>query len=116
MEQESPVLDLHHKIADWRQEVDACRQQFDDLAGRLVRAVDSRQPFETRVRAERFQNQLICQKEVADELVHDLKQARKRPAAEMRKTWARLEDRVQTFRQLFFVLKRDLDRFAHTVH
>lgn len=116
MEQESPVLDLRHKITDWKQEVDEVRQQFNHLAGRLVRAVDSRQPFETRVRAERFQNQLICQKEVADELVHDLKQARKRPAAEMPEACGPLEDRVQTFRQLFFVLKRDLDRFAQTVH
>lgn len=115
MLQELPVLDLHHKIADGKRQVDEIRQQFDGLASHLVRAVDSRQPFGTRAQAEHFQNQLICQKEVADQLVHDLKQARKGPEKDLAEAWGALQDRVQTFTQLYIALKRDLDHFTQTL-
>lgn len=121
MEQVSAIPDLHRKIADWKGEVNAVRTDLNVLTHDLEMAVSRYKGRPDMARIEHFQNQFICQREVADKLFHDLKQVSRRLDADgsiddpySKMLWADrdyLSDRMKTFNNLFMALKKGFEQF-----
>lgn len=121
MEQVSATPDLHRKIAEWKREVNAVRTDLDVLTRDLEMAVSRYKNRSDMARIEHFQNQFICQKEVADKLFHDLKQVSRRldmdgsvddPYSKMLAADEDyLSDRMKTFNSLFAALKNGFEQF-----
>lgn len=121
MEQLTQLPELSRKIADWKGEVNEVREGLSEMQRLLEKIVSQPRQHDTLAKVEHFQNQFICQKEVADRLFHDLKGVAKRlgkdeqihsdhPAAH-----DPLHDRMQTFRQLYTGLKVDFGNFSHSL-
>lgn len=121
MEQVTQVPDLHRSIADWKGEVNVVRGEFSQLSHRLERVAGRFTQRASLAKVEHFQNQLICQKEVADELFHDLKQVSKRflnsnlseqgRRDEELSSYDRLRDRMETFKKLFSAMSSEFNEF-----
>lgn len=113
MEQVTRVPDLEGRLAGWKEEVNQVRTVLRGMNQRLENEAGRFSSRPLLVHVEHFQNQFICQKEVADELFHDLKQASRRhsatdPGAEAQ---GALTDRVETFSRLFKALSLEFDQF-----
>lgn len=119
MEQVSEVSEISQQLAGWKAQVDRTRADLKGLAARLEPEAGRLHRREAMAEVEHFQNQFICQKEVADELFHDLKQAARRfPEGKVAETDGRgdaLRDRVETFLRLFEALKTDFNHFMDKV-
>jgi hypothetical protein len=122
MEQVSQLPDLHRKIAHWKGEVDAVRQELSALTNELEKFAGRYVTHSDLAEVEHFQNQFILQKEVSDELFHDLKQESKRITlgsaaagdayGEMIRTENDyLSERMRTFNTLYTALKARFSGF-----
>lgn len=114
MEQVSEETEISRSIAGWKQEVNQVRLDLGGLGDRLQdRAAQLRQRDDL-AEVEHFQNQFICQKEVADELFHDLKQASRRLSGRPSDHEAGVEElgeRMETFLRLYEAMRSDFDGF-----
>jgi hypothetical protein len=125
MEQVSTFPDLHDKIAEWKGQVSAVRADLNTLSRDLEKAVTRSGDRNYMARIEHFQNQFICQREVADKLFHDLKQVSRRlrqdasvndPYSDMLLADTDcLGDRMRTFNSLFAALKSGFEQFIRTL-
>lgn len=117
MEQVTEVPELHRRLTDWKGEVDHLRGDMESLNQRLVEIAGKANRQETLAQIEHFQNQFICQKEVADELFQELKQTAKKLAAgdgrapQKADSYNGLADRVNTFNRLYKELKDEFHQF-----
>jgi hypothetical protein len=108
------------QINSWKSDVDAVRQEMRAMRSRLEEMAHKKTDAEMLAHVEHFQNQFICQLEVADELYHDLKQTAKklsnnvyvihddRPVAD----YPALHDRMETFHKLYGELKNEFGQFV----
>jgi predicted RNase H-like nuclease (RuvC/YqgF family) len=122
MEIPTQTSDLQQQINSWKSEVDTVRQELPEMRRRLEQMAHQQTNPEMLIHVERFQNQFICQKEVADELFHDLKQSAKklmnngvlaivhddRPVDDVET----LHDRMETFKKLYGELKNEFEQFV----
>jgi hypothetical protein len=124
MEQVSQLPDLHRKITDWKGEVSTVREELSTLNDHLEKIARHNHLPAVMVQVEHFQNQFICQKEVADQLFHDLKQAAKSFSGNIRNeayngkitdAYDHLNDRMQTFNKLFAALKTEFNLFMKKI-
>ncbi|KAA2244606.1 hypothetical protein F0L74_01125 [Chitinophaga agrisoli] len=121
MEVPTQTSDLQEQLNSWKSEVNNVRQEIREMRGRLEELAHKKTDPEMLIHVEHFQNQFICQAEVADELFHDLKQSAKklsnngvlavvhddRPVADA----TTLHDRMDTFQKLYGELKHEFERF-----
>jgi len=122
MEIPTQSSDLQQQINTWKSEVDNVRKEIRDMRSRLEQLAHKKTDPEMLVHVEHFQNQFICQLEVADELFHDLKQSAKklsnngvltivhddRPVDDV----DTLYDRMETFKKIYGELKNEFDQFV----
>lgn len=114
MEQVSEETEISQQLSGWKSQVASTRAGIKALEDRLQQRAAGMTERHELVEVEHFQNQFICQREVADTLYHDLKQAVKRmPAAQPDGTplYQTLEDRTTTFVRLYNALQADFERF-----
>ncbi len=122
MEVPTQTSDLQEQLNSWKDEVNNVRQEIREMRGRLEEMAHKKTDAEMLIHVEHFQNQFICQAEVADELFHDLKQSAKklsnngvlavvhddRPVADPNT----LHDRMETFQKLYGELKHEFEQFV----
>src|SRR5688572_21350464 len=122
MEIPTQTSDLQQQINSWKNNVENVRKELRELRGRLEQTAHRKTDAEMLVHVEHFQNQFICQAEVADELYHDLKQSAKklmnngilaivhddRPVDDV----TTLQDRMETFHKLYGELKNEFEQFV----
>jgi predicted RNase H-like nuclease (RuvC/YqgF family) len=122
MEIPTQTSDLQQQINSWKSNVENVRKELRELRGRLEQTAHRKTDAEMLVHVEHFQNQFICQAEVADELYHDLKQSAKklmnngilaivhddRPVDDV----TTLQDRMETFHKLYGELKNEFEQFV----
>ena len=122
MEIPTQTSDLQQQINSWKNNVDHVRQEMREMRGRLEQMAHRKTDAEMLVHVEHFQNQFICQMEVADELFHDLKQSAKklmnngvlaivhddRPVDDV----TTLQDRMETFQKLYGELRNEFEQFV----
>lgn len=122
MEIPTQTSDLHQQINSWKSNVENVRRELREMRGRLEQTAHRKTDVEMLVHVEHFQNQFICQAEVADELFHDLKQSAKklmnngvlaivhddRPVDDV----TTLQDRMDTFQKLYGELKNEFEQFV----
>lgn len=113
MEQTKETSEISQRFGRWKAQVDQARHELTDWRERLAGRAARLRGADVLAGVERLENRFICQKEVADELFHDLKQASKRVAPE--EEASRGEDlwreRMETFRRLFEALRGDFEGF-----
>lgn len=122
MEIPTQTSDLQQQINSWKSNVEDVRKELREMRGRLEQTAHRKTDAEMLVHVEHFQNQFICQAEVADELYHDLKQSAKklmnngilaivhddRPVDDV----TTLQDRMETFQKLYGELKNEFEQFV----
>jgi len=122
MEIPTQSSDLQQQINSWKSNVDNARQEMRKMRGRLEQMAHRKTDTDMLIHVEHFQNQFICQMEVADELFHDLKQSAKklmnngilaivhddRPVDDV----GTLHDRMETFQKLYGELRHEFEQFA----
>lgn len=122
MEIPTQTSDLQQQINSWKSNVENVRKELREMRGRLEQTAHRKTDAEMLVHVEHFQNQFICQAEVADELYHDLKQSAKklmnngilaivhddRPVDDV----TTLQDRMETFHKLYGELKNEFEQFV----
>jgi hypothetical protein len=113
MEQVKESPETHQRLADWKTQLDQARQELNGWREKLGSRAAGLRKTEQLAEVEHFQNQFICQKEVADKLYHDLKRASKGASSEDGTPLERdaLGERMETFRSLFEALRVDFDKF-----
>lgn len=107
------------QINSWKSEVDNVRQEMRAMRSRLEELAHRKTDAEMLVHVEHFQNQFICQLEVADELFHDLKQSAKKLSNNVYvihddrpvEDYPALQDRMETFEKLYRELKHEFEQF-----
>lgn len=112
--------DLIHQIDSWKEEVNEVREEVKLMRERLEQIALSVAPEEVMKSVEHFENRLLRQREVADEMFHDIKQFAKsrsdqpqtvihddRPVCD----YETLQRRMEIFQKLFVELKEDFNHF-----
>jgi len=119
METQTQPADLHQQLSDWKKDVILVRNDVRSLRSRLEES-SPQLCREYSAEVEHFQNQFILQLEVADEMLHELKQADKQvfgspsSASAVSARQQSLSERMETFKDLFFSLKSDFDQFLES--
>jgi hypothetical protein len=109
------LLFTEHKV--WLSQLEGTKQQFAELQQRLQTGLKGLNHSTMLAKAESFQNRFIRQKEVIDELRHEIKQHENhlesldQPTHLLLLTHVNLRDQYQRFYELFIELERDFDEF-----
>ncbi|WP_143304475.1 hypothetical protein [Chitinophaga vietnamensis] len=120
MEITTQPSDLHQQINSWKEEVNEVREEVKLMRDRLEQIALSKAPREVMTLVERFENRFLRQREVADEMFHDIKQCAKkisdapsqvihddRPVDD----YQTMQERMETFQKLYVELKDDFNHF-----
>jgi hypothetical protein len=117
------ILKLHHEYHLWIAELNFCKEEILIYEGHLEEIISNYQTTEITAQVEHFQNQFIRQREVIDELKHDLNIAEKQLAAFTRDlsdagimnikmdNHTQLREEVHTQRKIFEDLKKEFRNF-----
>ncbi|MFN4973386.1 MAG: hypothetical protein ACK5GX_10170 [Bacteroidota bacterium] len=73
MEARKHLSELHHEHTAWSKSLEFYKDELNVLNNRLGELVTSNSNQSVRAQIEHFQNQFIRQREVIDELMHDIK-------------------------------------------
>lgn len=121
METTTQPTDLTEQINSWKEEVNEVREDAKLMRERLEQIALSSAPREVMSRVEHFENRLLRQREVADEMFHDLKQCAKQLSAQQSPTvihddrpicdYDTMSNRMEIFQKLFIELKEDFNQF-----
>ncbi|MFN4082879.1 MAG: hypothetical protein ACK4K9_04550 [Bacteroidia bacterium] len=122
MDNRKHMADLHNENANWIDSLNFYKDQIETLTNRLGEVAVKYTDKEISAQIEHLQNQLIRQKEVLDELKHEIKlddkalaeNAKDNPVASDHRLFAdhpELRDKVATYEKLFKELKEEFDRF-----
>ncbi|MFY0252696.1 hypothetical protein ACDQ55_01960 [Chitinophaga sp. 30R24] len=119
METTSPSEELQ-QLNSWKEEVNEVRDEVKLMRERLEQIELSKASKDIMTQVERFENRLLRQQEVADEMHHDIKQCAKSisPASAMIvhndrpvDNFHAIQRRMETFQELFVALKDDFNHF-----
>lgn len=116
------IGDLHHDQREWLNALAFYKEDIVILEHRLEDIVRRNTKQEVMAQVEHFQNQLIREREVIDELRHDVKQeenvlekeAKEHPVAIDHRYFrdhSELRDRFDTFEKLYRELKQEFQRW-----
>jgi hypothetical protein len=123
MQQTLPIQSLHLEYNTWIAELNFDTELIRIFESHLAELVSRNSGTEIRAQIEHFQNQFIRQKEVIDELKHELNIAEKQLAGfakemsavgyenERLDNHAGLRDKFLIFRKIFSELKEEFHRF-----
>jgi len=112
-------LHLEHRL--WQSELSFFADQLKIFEHHLERLVDKKNDREVLAKLEQFQNQFIRQKEVLDQLQHDIKvhdqemgrmlQNDKEPNEADLVRHNKVDDQMETFRKIYTELRNDFSQF-----
>ncbi|MCC6542503.1 MAG: hypothetical protein IT225_09810 [Flavobacteriales bacterium] len=116
------IGDLHHDQREWLNALAFYKQDLNILEHRLEDIVRRNNKPEVMAQVEHFQNQFIREREVIDELRHDIKQEENVLEKEMKdhpvaiehryfQDHTELRDRYQTFESLYRELKQEFQQW-----
>ncbi|MCB0767625.1 MAG: hypothetical protein KDB95_10510 [Flavobacteriales bacterium] len=116
------IGDLHHDQREWLNALTFYKEDITILEHRLEDIVRRNNKPEVMAQVEHFQNQFIREREVIDELRHDIKQEENVLEKEMKdhpvaiehryfKDHTELRDRFQTFEKLYRELKQEFQQW-----
>ncbi|HVI46246.1 MAG TPA: hypothetical protein VM802_15330 [Chitinophaga sp.] len=112
--------DLMDQINSWKEEVNDVRGEVRMMRERLEQIVLSHAPREVMTQVEHFENRFLRQREVADEMFHDIKQCGKKISNEPQRVvhddrpvddYDTMQRRMEIFQKLFAELKDDFNHF-----
>lgn len=108
------------QLSSWKEEVSEVRNEVKLMKERLEQIALGNAPKDVMAKVEHFENRLLRQHEVADEMFHDLKQCAKKlsdqpvtivhhdpPIA----SFQAMQHRMDTFQQLYMELKGEFNHF-----
>lgn len=117
------IRSLHMEYQLWIREIIFYKEEIKIFEDHLESLITKNTSYSMRAQAEHFQNQFILQKEVIDQLKHDLNISEKQLAAFVHElsdsgienikmdNHTKLRERMGTFRKIFKDLKTDFRRF-----
>ncbi len=120
MEITTQPTDLTEQINSWKEEVNEVREEVKMMRERLEQIALSSAPREVMANVEHFENRLLREREVADEMFHDLKQCAKKLSAQSPAVihddrpicdYDTMSNRMEIFQKLFMELKADFNQF-----
>ncbi|CAL1521480.1 hypothetical protein [Chitinophaga sp. MM2321] len=120
MEITTQPTDLHQQINSWKEAVNDVRNDVKMMRERLEQIALSKAPREVMTKVEHFENRFLRQREVADEMFHDVKQCAKSILDEPLKVvhddrpvcdYNTMQHRMEIFQKLFAELKDDFNHF-----
>lgn len=117
------IGDLHHEHMMWLNNLQFRKEEIAILERRMEDVVQRNNQPEVMAQLEHFQNQYIRQREVIDELRHDIKQhenflekeAKDKPIAVDHRHFedhTQLRERMEVFEKLYMELKHDFYRWV----
>ncbi len=120
MDTSTQPTDLHEQINSWKEEVREVKEEVALMRERLEQIALSKAPRDVMTRVEHFENRILRQREVADEMFHDIKQCAKklsdapsfvnhddRPVED----YTSMNGRMETFQKLYTELKSEFNQF-----
>ncbi|GEP90350.1 hypothetical protein SAMN05660909_02685 [Chitinophaga terrae (ex Kim and Jung 2007)] len=108
------------QLSSWKEEVNEVRNEVKLMRERLEQIALSDAPKDVMAKVEHFENRLLRQREVADEMFHDLKQCAKKLSDQPVNvvhhdppicSFETMQLRMDTFQQLYMELKNEFNRF-----
>jgi uncharacterized coiled-coil DUF342 family protein len=120
MEMTTPTEELHQQLNSWKEEVNDVRNEVKMMRERLEQIALSKASREVMTQVEHFENRLLRQREVADEMHHDIKQCAKKISATPVTVihddrpvddFDTMQHRMEIFQKLYVALKEDFNRF-----
>ena len=114
---------LHLEYRNWMNELAFCKEEITIFESHLENVVNRHSEVPVRAQVEHFQNQFILQKEVIDELRHELHISERQLAGFVKElsglglqsikmdNHSKRRDDVNTFRKIYKELKDDFRRF-----
>src|SRR5215216_2227164 len=121
MEQSTVSIEqFQDELQSWKRELSSTKEEIKSFEQELADLACRNHNREVLAHVEHFQNNFIRQKEVIDELRHDLPDSRfkvenvfnsRYQVDEEHDIHAHLSDRMETFRKLYYELKDDFQKF-----
>ena len=122
MEQSTVSIEqFQDELQSWKRELSSSKEEIKSFEQELSELASKNRNREVLAHVEHFQNNFIRQKEVIDELRHDLPDSRYKVENIFNSRYqssdddhdihAHLADRMETFRKLYHELKDDFQRF-----
>ncbi|HEY0679530.1 MAG TPA: hypothetical protein VGD17_14700 [Chitinophagaceae bacterium] len=121
MEQSTVSIEqFQDELQAWKRELSSSKEEIKSFEQELADLASRNHNREVLAHVEHFQNNFIRQKEVIDELRHDLPDSRNKvenifnsrmQATDEQDVHAHLNDRMETFRKLYTELKNNFQRF-----
>lgn len=115
------IEQFQDELQSWKRELSSSKEEIKSFEQELSNLTCKNYNREVLAHVEHFQNNFIRQKEVIDELRHDLPDSRNKVEnifnsrhpneEEDHDIHAHLADRMETFRKLYFELKDDFQKF-----
>ncbi|HWV67403.1 hypothetical protein [Chitinophaga sp.] len=120
MEITTPTEELHQQLNSWKEEVNEVRNEVKMMRERLEQIALSKASRDVMTQVEHFENRLLREREVADEMHHDIKQCAKRvantPVTVVHDDrpiddFQTIQHRMEIFRKLYLSLKEEFNQF-----
>ncbi len=116
------ISELHKEHKEWLSNLQFCKDEISSFENRLSEVAAANSKTEVTAEVEHFQNQFIRQREVIDELGHEIREnehaiteaaAANNVATEHRRVPdnAALREKVETFNKLYAELKAGYNKF-----
>ncbi|MGE7775112.1 hypothetical protein [Chitinophaga caseinilytica] len=108
---------LHHQHQEWKKDLLLNEKEIKSLRDELVELANGRFDHDAAAKVEHFQNALIRQKEVVNELLQQVIQGDKMMSeaqgddAQLHMLHNKLQDDVETFNRLFIELREEFKHF-----
>jgi uncharacterized coiled-coil DUF342 family protein len=122
MEAKTHISDLHSEHTEWLNKLLFIKDEIQTFNARLGEIINANNSVEVAASVEHFQNQFIRQREVIDELKHDIKQyensliqqVEANPVASDHRIVVDhpgLRDQMETFEKIYVDLKNEFTHF-----
>lgn len=122
MEQSTVSIEqFQEDLQSWKRELSSTKEEIKSFEQELANLASKNHNRDVLAHVEHFQNNFIRQKEVIDELRHDLPDSRNKMEYIFNSRYQsddqqhdmpwQLADRMETFRKLYHELKNDFQRF-----
>lgn len=120
MDMTTPTEELHQQLNSWKEEVNEVRTEVKMMRERLEQIALSKASRDIMTKVEHFENRLLRQREVADEMYHDLKQCAKKisnaPVTVVHDDrpiddYHTMQHRMEIFQKLYVALKEEFNGF-----
>lgn len=122
IEKKEHITTMHSEHVEWLKELNFARDEMASFKNRLSEVAMRNTVTDVLSRLEQFQNQIIRQNEVADQIEHEINVHEDQLVANAKSNTVAVDHRqlpdhvalrenMETFRKLFSEMKEDLTRF-----